>query len=75
MMPSREIDAVRKEIEDLLDAMSRGEPLNRSEDVMILGSRLAGQLENPSEADDVTSWSEKLAADLGKFRDECSTEL
>ena len=67
--PISEIDAARKEIEDLLNAMSRGEPLNRSEDVMILSSRLAEQLQKPAEAEDVTSWSEKLAADLGKFRD------
>jgi len=75
MMPSSEIETARKEIEDLLDAMSRGDPLNRSEEVMLLCSRLAGQMKDPSEADDATSWSAKLAADLGKFRDECSTGL
>ncbi len=64
-----EIEDARKEIESLLEAMSRGEILTRSDDVMDLCGRLADQLKKSAETVEIPSWSDKLAADLGKFTD------
>ena len=68
--PQREeIDDVRNEIDDLLRAMGRGEPLNRSDEIMELCGRLATQLAEHTEGDDTKRWSGKLAADLSKLTD------
>lgn len=64
-----ETEAARHEIEDLLGAMSRGEPLIRSGEILALCGKLADQLPMSENKDSVVEWAKNLAADLSTLRD------
>lgn len=65
-----EIDAARREIKDLLDAMAAGKQIACSEELMALCEQVVRQTGTSVEETDVENWAKELADDLSKFTDE-----
>jgi hypothetical protein len=69
MPEDNDIAVAHKEITDLLQAMTRGENVARSDEFLELCGKLADQISTTEELVDVDDWADKLAADLSEFMD------